>query len=247
MLKDLCVCLIEPKFSENIGMAARACANMGCQNLALIAPVAFDQKAAERTATTKGREILESLAIYDDLETFLENYHKSWAVTARSGGWRKKIQLPQAAAGNIVQSLEEGMKVALIFGNEKQGLLNSQVKLCSEIISIPQYGALRSLNLAQAVLLILYECAKRNYAKDKKPDHTEDKKKSPKSITGRELFLLENRLKEVFELLDCNQGKDSDYYFIQWHNILTKAQLQKHEFDAFMGLCRQIVNHTNKA
>lgn len=38
MLDDLAVVLFRPKYPENVGSAARACLNMGVENLILVQP-----------------------------------------------------------------------------------------------------------------------------------------------------------------------------------------------------------------
>ena len=42
------VVLVEPRFPENIGMAARACANMGIGRLSLVAPELWEPEHQEK-------------------------------------------------------------------------------------------------------------------------------------------------------------------------------------------------------
>ena len=70
-LRHLEIIMVGTKFPENIGMAARACANTGCGRLTLVNPVWWDREKARPLATAKGepgrgltweqlREMLES-------------------------------------------------------------------------------------------------------------------------------------------------------------------------------------------
>lgn len=51
MLDGLAVVLVRPKFPENVGAAARACANMGCSRLVVVDPKRWNMKAAQALAT----------------------------------------------------------------------------------------------------------------------------------------------------------------------------------------------------
>ncbi|MNY23167.1 tRNA (cytidine/uridine-2'-O-)-methyltransferase TrmJ [compost metagenome] len=50
-----------------------------------------------------------------------------------------------------------GGQVALVFGNEKNGLSNEELRRCHQIVRIPAARPDTSLNLAQALMVIAYE------------------------------------------------------------------------------------------
>jgi TrmH family RNA methyltransferase len=56
-----------------------------------------------------------------------------------------------------VASLLPGNNIAVVFGNEVNGLRNDQLALCNEIISIPSSDDFPSLNLSHAVMVVAYE------------------------------------------------------------------------------------------
>ncbi len=47
-------------------------------------------------------------------------------------------------------------KIALIFGNEVEGVMESALPFCKAAIEIPQYGTKHSLNVSVAVGIVLY-------------------------------------------------------------------------------------------
>ena len=63
---------------------------------------------------------------------------------------------PRALATQV--AAEPGLNAALIFGNERFGLPNQVVENCNVLINIPANPEYSSLNLAQAVQLLAYEC-----------------------------------------------------------------------------------------
>ena len=51
LLQGLEVVLVKTRFPENIGMAARACVNMGCPTFRLVDPDRWDREKARPLAT----------------------------------------------------------------------------------------------------------------------------------------------------------------------------------------------------
>lgn len=51
-------------------------------------------------------------------------------------------------------------KSAFVFGEEGEGLSRKQIECCDEMIYIQQYGSVRSLNVASAASVIMYEYTK---------------------------------------------------------------------------------------
>ena len=62
---------------------------------------------------------------------------------------------------NIAQ-LPPALLAGVVFGRESSGLTNAETDLCNELVYIPAYGTSGSLNLSQAVLLVLYELVRAN-------------------------------------------------------------------------------------
>jgi TrmH RNA methyltransferase len=58
--------------------------------------------------------------------------------------------------GPVPDSLESGLPVALVFGNEETGLDPATIAACDQIWSIPGSGRVQSLNVAAAAAILLY-------------------------------------------------------------------------------------------
>lgn len=52
-------------------------------------------------------------------------------------------------------------KSAFIYGEEQQGLSEDTIRMCDSMIYIPQYGSVRSINVAQAAAVIMGEYNRR--------------------------------------------------------------------------------------
>ncbi len=53
--------------------------------------------------------------------------------------------------------IEKNEKIAVVFGNEVEGVSDEVIKLCNGCIEIPQYGMKHSLNVSVAVGIVLWE------------------------------------------------------------------------------------------
>ena len=157
LLANLNLVLVRPKFPENVGSAARACANFGCQRISLVAPQHYDPDKARPLATVHAAHLLDNAALHGGMASAVADAHAVYGTTARTGGWRRQILDADAAGAEIADHLANGRRVALVFGPEDTGLENAETSLCTGLCTIATAG-LSSLNLAQAALLLLYEC-----------------------------------------------------------------------------------------
>ena len=237
MLDGLRVVLVRPKFPENVGAAARACANMGCPNLVVVSPQRWKMEASLALATPKGAEVLSRLRLEDDLAAALAGCNRVYGTTARTGGWRKGIILPHQAAPEIGESLGQGQEVAVVFGSEDRGLTNEEIPHCGKLIRIPTVDDASSLNLAQAVVIMLYECFK--FAPDARPFKPAGPPQA-RPITHEEQEALYSNLERTLVNIDFIKDANTDYWMLPVRRFLQRFPLRRNEFNLLMGICRQV-------
>ncbi len=235
MLDSLRVVLVRTKFPENIGMVARACANMGCSDLVLVDPRGLDMEKALPLATVHARHILDSARVVDTLAEALADAHLAVGATARTGGWRKGVATPVAAGQAVAAELARGRRVALVFGSEDKGLENEEVMLCQQVVTIPTAGALTSLNLAQATLILLYECFRHGREAAGMPVEPTER-----PATHAEQEALMSVIKTTLADIDFLKPENQDYWLLPMRRFLAKLDLRRSEFDMLMGICRQV-------
>ena len=241
LLANLDIVLVRPRFPENIGMTARACANMGAGSLSLVAPerwAAEDIVKARSLATSQGEELLARPGIFgpDQLGAALAGASLAIGTTARTGGWRRHLLNPEQAALALTACCAEGEKCALVFGPENCGLSNEESELCNRLVCIPTAGGAASLNLAQAVLLLLYEC--RKAASDKKFASFE--RADTRRASHEEQERLLGHIKQLLLQIDSLHGDNPDYFFLPVRRFFGRSGLRRHEYDLLMGVCRQL-------
>lgn len=150
--------LVEPSHPGNVGAAARALKTMGFSRLVLVSPrVPHVQSDPEAIAmASSADDVLASAHIVPTLADALSGVHWSIALTARLREYGPPQWTPRAASSIAREQAVHG-EIALVFGNERTGLSNEDVELCSALAHIPANPAYSSLNLAQAVQVLAYE------------------------------------------------------------------------------------------
>lgn len=150
--------LVETSRAGNIGSAARAMKTMGFSELLLVNPRDPQaQQDPEAIALASGAlDVLAGARIVGSLDEALAGCNFSVALSARLREFSPPLFEPRALAGQL--AADEGLRAALVFGNERFGLSNEQVEKCSALVSVPANPDYSSLNLSQAVQVLAYEC-----------------------------------------------------------------------------------------
>jgi len=154
-LHNISIVLVDTKTPANIGATARCMMNMGLSRLILVQPPEDALREAFKLAA--GADvILDNVEVFSSLKEAVANYGFVIGTSRQMGRLRKNIRTPREAAQTIIPLLPRN-KVAVVFGNEVNGLEREDLSLCNELISIPSSDAFPSLNLSHAVMIIAYE------------------------------------------------------------------------------------------
>ena len=154
VLSAVRVVLYEPQNPVNIAATIRAMKNMGCSNLYLVRSVEYDPWRLEGIAHDTG-DIIERIRNCESIEEALEGCVRVAGFTARRRAAKREITTPRSASGDLLDAARTG-PVALLFGREDKGLPNEILDRAHVVVTIPTTEH-ASLNLAQAVLIALYE------------------------------------------------------------------------------------------
>lgn len=139
----------------NIGAAARAMKTMGFSDLRLVTPALYPDPRAEARATG-ALDVLNGAQVCASLDEALHGAALTAGFTARRrdtspGDYTPREAMPELLARARTQP------VALLFGNEKNGLANNELEKCQLRIFIPTNPDYTSLNLGSAVQVAAYE------------------------------------------------------------------------------------------
>lgn len=219
------IVLVRPQLAENIGMVARAMMNCGLSCLRLVNP-REDPLAEKAISTSSGaREILEQAEIFDSLDSALADVHFALATTARERDMNKEILMPAKAVQKTDERICDGKKVAWIFGPERTGLENVDLKLSDALVQIPLNPLHSSLNLSQAVLIMGYTWWIRDL-------NEKNIAKNTKEVTKGELQIFLNRLDDILDEVgyyafpEKKERMQRNLHNIFERNDLTKSELK---------------------
>jgi len=154
LLDHVVVVLYEPQDSINIGAVVRAMKNMGVGTLRLVRPTPYDQNKIEQVAHNT-RELVAAIRHFDSLDDALADCVRVAAFSGRPRAHKWERATPRTMAPDLLAHAGEG-KVAVLFGREDHGLPGDAIDRAHVVVTIPTTQHM-SLNLAQAVLLALYE------------------------------------------------------------------------------------------
>lgn len=154
-LANVVVVLHEPQNLVNIAGTVRAMMNMGLDRLRLVRPAEFDAWRITGIAHRSDR-LVERAEIHDTLADALADTTFVLGTTARARTAHRNYGRPRDLAAQVVERASRGT-VAVLFGREDRGLSNQALDLCNRVAIVPTLPEYRSLNLAQAVLILAYE------------------------------------------------------------------------------------------
>lgn len=155
------VVLVETSHPGNIGAVARAMKTMGFSNLVLVRPrFAEATRHEEALAFASGAlDVLENARVVQDFDAAIAGCNFAAALSARLREFSPPLLTPRALAAQLVTQIAatSDLRAALVFGSERYGLPNEVIEKCNALINIPANPVYSSLNLAQAVQVLMYE------------------------------------------------------------------------------------------
>jgi len=232
-LNNLSVVLVESRGERNIGSVARAMANFGVTDLRLVAPKVDHLDDEARKMAVKASVLLEQATVYPDLQSALSDCHYAYATTRRFGKYRVDFHHPDTAAAELLPLLDAG-RVAMVFGREDKGLKTEELDLCQRLITIPTGGSIASMNLAQSVVICLYEVGKL---------HSEASGKGQVTRTLATVEHLETLFAHMREtLLDIKylNPQNPEHIMRSYRQIFGRAALDDREVRILRGLMSEI-------
>lgn len=229
-MTNLKIVMVRPRGSGNIGSVARAMKNFGAAELAIVGSARTESYWAKAMAV-HGRDVLSVAKIYDSIRAAIADCTLIIGTTCREGLYRAHRQSPRALAPLVAAEAQRG-KVALIFGPEDHGLSNKDLEHCQLLVDIPSHPDYRSLNVAQAAVVCLYEFY---IAGLDTPVET-----SLERAQGESLERLYDIMRETLLKIGFLDKENPDHMLLAFRRILGRAGLEEKDARIFTGMFRQI-------
>jgi TrmH family RNA methyltransferase len=159
VLSRFSVVLWRPKSPGNVGSVARAMRNMGFGTLRIADPMRYDDPSFFVTESRRmawgAAPLIAAREEFPTIEAALADATLVAGTTSLPPARRTALS-PRDLAPRLLDAAATG-PVALLFGQEDIGLTHEGMARCQLLGTIPTSDAHASLNLAQAVLVFLYE------------------------------------------------------------------------------------------
>ena len=207
--------------------------NFGLTELRLVAPRDGWPNPSAGPAASGADLVLDGTRVFATVAEAVADCAHVYATTVRKRGLVVPIVSPEQA-GREIQT-NDGPS-AVLFGAERSGLETEEVALAGKIVTVPVNPDFRSLNLAQAVILIAYEWSKhRDLAVPTEGDVAE-----PRATQAH----LEGLIEQLFGALET-----ADYFHPPdrtpttkntIRTILTKPGWSNREIQALRGIVRAL-------
>jgi len=145
------IVLVNPEIPPNTGNIIRLCANTGYY-LHLIKPIGFDLNDKQLKRAGLDYHDIAKVKIHDNLNEFIKTINP------------KRILATTSKVSKSYTTIKFNKNDAILFGSESNGLSEDIInKIQKEnIFSIPMKPNNRSLNLSNAVSIIVYESWKQH-------------------------------------------------------------------------------------
>ncbi len=225
------IVLVRPSHPGNIGAAARAMRTMGLHRLGLVAPHAFPHREAVALAAGAD-DVLDAAVVEAELPAAIADCRLVLGATARRRGVPLPELDPREAARLAWDTAAAGGEVALVFGNERTGLENDELKRCHYAVTIPSDPAFSSLNLAQAVQVLAYEL--RMALPDREPLAPAIKADPPASSEQLEQFY--EHLAQALVDIDFHKGRSDRTIMQRLRRLFQRAEPDERELRILRGI-----------
>lgn len=232
------VVLVRPQLADNIGAVARAMHNCGLSRLRLVAPREGWPNPAALPAASGADVVLEEAVAYATTAEAVADLTSIYATTARLRDMTKPVLTPRRLAEVLHEETDRGERVGLLFGPERAGLVNEDVVRAKAIVHVPLSPGFRSLNLAQAVLLLAWEW---HMAGEPEVSQLHAPRAGERAASAAELAGLLAQLEAALDaggFFEIPEKRPSIVRKIR--NIFTRAELTEQEVRTLRGMVKAL-------
>ncbi len=239
------VVLVETHGLQNLGAVARLLDNFEVQDWVLVRPKCSpsDPEALVYATGISARR-LENVRVEADLAAALSEVRASVAFSEKSGFRKepKRVVLGDLEEWVRPESSQSGVsgsspQVALVFGNERNGLSTEDIEGCSHLVRLSVSSNLESMNLSHAVAVVLSRLFEARSSVGS-PQRSQQAPSPPVgAATQGEREALYEHLLELLQALELDRGGGPDRLLSTLRMALERALLRPNEVKAFRSIC----------
>jgi TrmH family RNA methyltransferase len=240
------IVLVETSHPGNIGAVARALKNMALEQLVLVRPKLFPHPEASARASS-AEDVLVGARVDNDLAAALDGCGLVLATTSRERDqYFRVIDVREAARRAVAEA--ERSPVAIMFGSERAGLTNQELRYAHTLLRIPANPAYASLNIAMAVQIVGYEIlrARMEHAQGGKTAAAEPR--ATPLATPAELDHMYQHLAAVLEEIEFRDRTQSGGHLMRRiRRLLQRAEPDANEVAILRGILTAVQQRRRRA
>ena len=152
-------------------------------------------------------------------------------TTGKTGGNRRQACPPRVLAPRLIAQAGT-QKVGILFGPEDTGLVDGDIMLCGALMRIPTPPSARSINIAQAVMIVCYELF---LASLERPPE-----RASRLATLEQVEAMYRQLEESLLRIGFLNDKTARHMMFALRRLLGRAGLEETDIAILRGIARQI-------
>jgi tRNA (cytidine32/uridine32-2'-O)-methyltransferase len=232
------IVLVNPSHPGNIGAAARAMKNMGLRSLYLVDPQKFPHpEAIYRASRADG--IVKNAVVVQTLDEAIKNCVYVFGASTRDRVMSSPVLNVREMSEKIINECADD-EVAIVFGRERTGLNDAEIRRCQYQVKIPAVEDYSSLNLAAAVQVVTYELRMAMLTQDVVLAK-DNKGESVDLATAGELEGLYQHLEEVMAEIGFLNTNKPRMMMSRFRKIFNHAELDKEDVNLLRGMLKRIL------
>ena len=222
------IVLVEPQHPGNVGAVARAMANFGLTDLAMVNGCELADESYARSKS--GRSVLENSKRYKTIEEAIANCDIAIGTSGITPEGDKRWFRAPENVEKINDIITERENPALLFGRENYGLYREELALCEATITIPTNPEYPVLNLSHAVSIVLYEIKRKEKVKGPK---------KRKNVSQDEFERLVDRIMHMLENSSYPERR-LDRSRTTLRRLISRGNPDEGEYENLMGIFKAI-------
>lgn len=233
----------------NVGSAARAIKTMGFSSLHLVNPAYQHMaKKAEAISLSSGAfDVLEGAKNHDSLVDAVGPSQFVFGLTTRDREFGPPAISLNEAMEMASTALVAGKPVAFVFGTERTGLDNDDLKHCTHRVWIDANPDYPSLNLAQAMMIVAYSMRQglmNALDIDSKTTYAELASSGNIELADQAaITAMLDHWQQGLEAIGYLDPQNPKKLMPRLQSLFARSSLQKEEIDLLRGIAKQMLLH----
>jgi tRNA/rRNA methyltransferase len=232
----------------NVGSAARAIKTMGFSALHLVNPAyEYMARKAEAISLSSGAfDVLEAAQNHESMLEALGDSQLVFGLTARDREFGPPAISLHEAVSMASSAVVANKPVSFVFGTERTGLDNEDLKHCTHRVWIDANPSYPSLNLAQAMMIVAYSMRQglmKELAIDSIAPESLALNNAPELADPSAIAAMLEHWQQGLEAIGYLNPENPKKLMPRLQSLFARAALQKEEIDLLRGIAKQMLQH----